>query len=531
MTDPAQVSKAVAREEVEPESHPLVRSLVGLVPAGVPRAPTFRPEIAFRSLRSWAYAAALLNAQQVAAIPLRLYARKRKGMKAAVQTRPISMRRKAWLCGDGAYMPSATVCAKASANIDEMEEVVGPHPLTDLLKRANPYCTGYDLLVGTAVALDSVGDAYWGLAFNSLAMPSQVWPLPPQFVEVIPGTERLIDAYRFGANRAQSIDLEPEEVVHFRGPRLTNVYYGTGKLEAAWNIIQQNAAMHEMDYATFANQARPDYLVSVEGEPSEDDLKAFSEKVRAQLRGTRRTAGFLTVSGKVDVKPLNWVPKDVAGRDRIVEEIAAVYGVPVGLLLTNDPNRANAEAGQHGWRANTILPLCRRVEETLNQDLTPYFGDGDELVVAFDDPVPENVVEKRAAMQVEVSTGIRPINEARRVYLGEQPLPDPMADRPLVNGQPLGSASMISGFGAVSGSGNGRRVEGDADDGTDPAGTADNEQEPAPTDSDGQADQVAQVDEAKAMRRLAEMVDRHNRRHGDTVTLTEAVEVYARAKE
>jgi hypothetical protein len=98
---------------------------------GAQRAP-FSPYSGVRAFRSWVYAAASINANAVAALPLRLYAKKDA---TPLPTRSIPRGRKAYMMGDlsGDARPSASVMRKAVAYGDDFEEVTGSHPITDLL--------------------------------------------------------------------------------------------------------------------------------------------------------------------------------------------------------------------------------------------------------------------------------------------------------------------------------------------------------------------------------------------------------------
>jgi hypothetical protein len=250
----------------------------------------------------------------------------------------------------------------------------------------------------------------------------------------------------YGVDSQHKQIFEPDEVIHFRRPNPGNYFYGLGKVEAAWGVIQANEAVHEMDLATFANQARPDYAVVVKGNPTGDQLDRFQQQVENKLRGTRKNGSFLAMSGDVQFTPLNFPPKDLAGREEIVEEIAAVFGVPVSMLKANDPNLASAQTGFAQWREGTILPLCRMDEEELNQSLLPMFGLEDTHCLAYDNPVPADKAYELQERQTAVAGGWRTPNEAR-IEEGREPIDDEFADRLLVGGQPIGGG----GFGGPGG--------------------------------------------------------------------------------
>lgn len=410
---------------------------------GAMRAP-FSPTRGIQSYRSWVYAAATINANAVASLPLRLYAKKDA---TPLPTRAISRHRKAYMYGDlpGDARPSHSVMRKAVAYGDDFEEVTGSHPITDLLAKANPFLNGFDLAVLRVLYGELTGNAYLHpIVDEATGLPAEIWPLAPQFVEVIPDEDEFIRGYLYGIDSQRKQVFDRDEVIHFRRPNPGNLYYGLGKVEAAYGVIQANEAIHEMDLATFANSARPDYAVVVKGTPTGDQLDRFQQQVENRLRGTRKDGSFITVTGDVQFTPLNFPPKDLAGREEIVEEIAAVFGVPVSMLKANDPNLASAQTGFAAWREGTILPLCRMDEEELNQTLLPLFGLEDTHCLAYDNPVPADRAYELQERQTAVAGGWRTPNEAR-IEEGREPIDDEFADRLLVNGQPIGGAAMGMG--------------------------------------------------------------------------------------
>mgnify|MGYP003651951123 CR=1 FL=1 len=263
-------------------------------------------------------------------------------------------------------------------------------------------------------------------------------------MQVIPSKDNFIEGYVYGADDMQAAKFEPDEVIHFKRPNPENLFYGLGKVEAAYGSVAANHAVHDMDLATFENHARPDYAVVVNGPHRRADLDVFEQHVSERLRGTRKSGQFLTVSGDVQFTPLNFPPKDLSGREEIVEEIAAVFGVPVSMMKANDPNLASARAGFSQWRESTILPLLRMDEDVLNQVLLPMFGIEDDACLAYDNPVPADNAFELQERQTAVAGGWMTLNEARMAQ-GLQENENPLADELLINGQPLGAAPAAAG--------------------------------------------------------------------------------------
>lgn len=398
----------------------------------------FQYKAAVQANRSWIYAAASINAYAVASQPLRLYVRNRSNATKLWNTRKVSRKAFARLAGETEHSPSRFVMQKAAEFGDDFEVVRDTHPVLRLLDQVNPYQNGFEATVLRILYQELTGNAYIHPVVNErTGVPVELWTMPAQFVEIVPGKERFIDAYLYGASRDQRKIFTPEEVIHFKRPNPGDLYYGLGKLEAAWGVAMMNSAMKEMDLSFFENKARPDYLLSIKSLASQEEIDRLEVQIDEKLRGKGRTGRFLTATADISLQPLSFPPKDLGGREDIVEEIAAVFGVPVSMLKANDPNLASATVGFASWKALSVLPLLRLDEQMLNAQLLPMFGIEDDAFLAYDSPVTDDerfTFEKRRS---SVAGGMLTVNEARMAE-GLEPVNDPMADRLLMNGQPLG---------------------------------------------------------------------------------------------
>jgi HK97 family phage portal protein len=388
--------------------------------------------------RSWIYAAANLNAMAVASQPLRLYVRNRSTGTKLWKTRSTSHRTKAYFAGDTSELPSRYVMQKAAEYGDDYEVVTDNHPLLELLSKVNPYQNGFDATVLRVLYQELTGNAYIHPVIDKrTGIPSELWTMPSQYVEIIPGKSTLVDGYLYGASRETRKVFAADEVIHFKRPNPSDILYGMGKVEAAWGAAMMNAAMHEMDLSFFENKARPDYLMTIKTNASREEIERLEVQIDEKLRGKGRTGRFLTATADIDLKPMNFPPKDLGGREDIVEEIAAIFGVPVSMLKANDPNLASATVGFQSWKAISVLPLMRMDEETLNQNLVPLFGIEGDAFLAYDSPVVEDERFAFERRRSSVSAGVMTANEMRSRE-GLDVIDDPMADRLLINGQPLG---------------------------------------------------------------------------------------------
>ena len=397
---------------------------------------TFDYRKAVNQFKSWIYAAVNLNATAVASIPLRLYTRKLTSP--LFRTRPVPPHRKRYLTGRTEHGPHRDTQSKIVEFGDDFEEVTDRHPVLDLIRTVNPWYNGFDLLQLLVTYLDLTGNAYWHPVIGSLGVPDELWPMPSQWVQVVPDRETFIASYVYGRSRENQQTFTPDEVIHFRtaNPSNEGLWYGLGKVEAGWDAVALNVEVHQLDRSFAGNRARPDYIALCKPGTTTDQLDRFERAVEGKLRGVDKSGKFLAITTDITLQPLTFSPQDITGREDNVEEIAAVFGVPVSLLKANDPNLASASVGYASWKSNTILPLARLIEQKLNEQLLPMFGIEDDAILAFDNPVPQDRQFDLTKGTGLVGSGIRTINEERALR-GDEPIEG--GDVPRISGVPLDS--------------------------------------------------------------------------------------------
>ena len=366
---------------------------------------------ALEAFRSWVFAAVHLNASAVATIPLRMYAGT-QGRRLLYRHTPLNHRSKS-LNWAGPH-----VVQKIADWGNNWAMLTEPHPALALLHKPSSDSNGHELLYTLACHLELTGNAYLYCPARADGLPGaeRLIALSPDQVRVeLDETRSHAIGYRFIGAMGEQTQLALSEIVHIRRPNPSGSCYGIGKAHAAWPAIQLSRAHTQMDLALLENQARPDYAAVVKSGATPTQLERFEAQVQSKLRGPANAGRFLTITGDVQLLPLSFAPKDLAGRKETIEEIAAVFGVPISLLKANDPNKASAETGRRAWREQTILPLCRLIEESLNAHYLPKFGSevAHSAALAFDNPVPDDrkfELERRTRL---VAAGILTRQEAR----------------------------------------------------------------------------------------------------------------------
>jgi len=400
----------------------------------------FTPLELIKRYRGWVYACVNKNAINAAQQTLRLYAVKpTRATKCRFPTKSISQDRLEWLYKS----PEAHKFMRMGVKVEEILQ----HPILDLLRSVNGFMNEFELFEQTFQHLELTGNAYWYIVRDNLGTPIELWPLLPQYVHPIVSETEFIGKYLFTVDNQKKIIIDNKDMIHNKYPNPNNPVLGKGKLEAVIISADLSMSMNVYEAALFKNNAIPDTALVLPpdaGNPGADEVKRIKSEWRKQFGGTKKSGGMAVLSGGADIKKLSLTPKDMGflkGRRAALEEIAGIFGVPLSKLITESVNRSNAEAGDESYMRDTILPMLRRMEQKLNEQLTPQFDE--RLFVAYDNPVPEDKEFMLKERESNLKTGLTTINQERQRMNLE---PVGWGDIPIMSMTmaPLGTASALA---------------------------------------------------------------------------------------
>lgn len=391
-----------------------------------------------KGYREWVYSCVNMNAMGVANTSLRLYAARTASTKRMLRkTRSVGKKRRDWL----EQREGLQRWMRKAAEIEEVTE----HPFLDLWEKGNPFLGGAQMKRLIVTFLDLVGDTYAYIARED-GIPIHLLLLPPAEMKVILNRRDLLAGY-VQKHGTEEIEFEPEEIIHFMHPDPRDRYqaYGYSPLEA---IGMEASLYHKMnlhEMALMDNSAVPDAFFITKHPMSVDSKNRLERKIHAKYGGVRNRGKFAVLSGEIDIKQVGLSQKEmqfVEGRKLTRNDIAVAYGVPMGIMTTEDVNKANAQVAEHHHAKYGIAPRCRIIEDEVNRTLMPLYLD-DNLFVAFDNPVPEDREYELAKTTAYVTHGIYTINDVKEregeepVEWGERPIM-PMNMLPLSESSPGG---------------------------------------------------------------------------------------------
>lgn len=324
-------------------------------------------------------------------------------------------------------------------NIEEVEE----HPALDTLYKANNFTTKYDLFWLIAQYIQLTGEAPL-FCIKEGGIPTQLFLLRPDRLTIKAGVgEEFIGGYVYRNEAGRDIPIENSEMVFIKRPDPTNQFRGLSVLKAAARVVDIENYSEEYNKNYFYNGASSGILFKTEQKLNKDVRERFRAQIDENYRGVRNAHKYLILESGLDATPLTANARDMEFFNQLNwtrDKILGIFRVPrTALGITDDVNRANAEATDYVFAKRTIKPLLQMIVDQLNEFYLPMFGDGDNLWLDFEDPVPQDINSKVLYYNSGLQNGFLTPNEVR----GMENLPaieEPEADQIFARDRLLGSA-------------------------------------------------------------------------------------------
>lgn len=283
------------------------------------------------------------------------------------------------------------------------------HPILDLIKRVNPTTTKHDLFNATQTYKDLEGNAFWFLARDENAKREikEIYLLQPDRVSIVPNKENpiIVDGYVYRGKDGGKVPLKQDEVIHFKNFNPKSIYpypsRGMGVIEAAYSSICTDNQMREFNTAFFRNSARPDGMLIPDGDSSmaPEEYERIKEEWNEEHQGSGNAHKIAIMQGGLKWQEIGRGQGDmqyIEQRNFNRDEILAMFRVPKTILgMSQDVNRANADAAIYVFSLKVVKPLMQSIVDTLNEFLIPLFNDK-SLRFDFISPVQEDKAEQRA---------------------------------------------------------------------------------------------------------------------------------------
>lgn len=301
---------------------------------------------------------------------------------------------------------------------DGTETEITSHRFLDFMEQPNPL---YEMTSSAIwrlheIYLMLVGESFFLIERDDRNRPIELWNVPPHWVKMTPYLGSPTYTIVSPGGLTMQVPVDDMFVMKQLNP-LDPFLRGLGIAESIADEVEIDEYAAKFQKRFFYNDATPP-VVFLMPDATDDQRDAFLARWNQKHRGVENSHRAAAFSGRVDVKELgssngknlSFVESRIAIRDAVLEH----FGVPREIMgITENSNRATADAAQYIYAKNVLAPRIKMREEAINKQLLPLFGDG--LIWRFDPVIPYDKEFDKAKALDGWNAGLLMQNEARRL--------------------------------------------------------------------------------------------------------------------
>lgn len=328
------------------------------------------------------------------------------------------------------------------------------HPLVKFLAEPNPLDSWEEIIYTWAFHMKFTGNAYWLKdEINGKGQPSAIYPLLPQFIEIVPDRKTRVNKYIYRVN-GRVIEVMPEEMAHFKNPHPNNVLFGLGDLEAGEMMFEDYINRNQLEAHYLGKGGVPSGVLAREEEvEDQDEWDRFVARWKDKYEGPENAGKTAFVNGKWNYVKLGLTPAELQTMQRsqeTVKNIFILHGVPLSVAgVEKAANYATSRTDDIHFKKWTIIPLLDSLCTKLNSGKTLVRNFDPALRLAYEIGGMADIAGLVADYGPLVDRGAMTRNELREKCELDKVKGKPMMDEYLVNQGlvPIDMAGMGGGQG------------------------------------------------------------------------------------
>lgn len=279
---------------------------------------------------------------------------------------------------------------------DPRKEVT-THQAIRVWNAPNQFMTGNFFREYSQLLLELTGLVYWVVVRNAVGIPVTMWPISRGSMVPVPDPEKYLIGYVYLGPLGERIPLQLDEVIPLQMVDPSDPLGGVAPAQPLMTDLDSAKMTAEFRRNYFANSANPGGIIQIEQDTnlSDEEFYELSERWAEQHRGVRNAHRVALIErGK-------WIQNDNSLKDLMLVELRQDdrntvyegYRVPKSMIgVTEDVNRANAEAAEYVYSKYQLVPKLTRIRDALNVRFLPMFSSAanGEYTWDYDNPVPED---------------------------------------------------------------------------------------------------------------------------------------------
>lgn len=271
---------------------------------------------------------------------------------------------------------------------------VEKHPALSVWSRPNNFYTRQEMVETVQQHIDLTGEGWWVVS-RVAKRPVELWPIRPDRIRPVKHPTKFATGYIYRGPDGEEVPLELGDVVQIRMPNPLDPWRGMGPVQAMLSSLDGMRYSSEWNTRFFQNDATPGGIIEFPDGLDDEEWKQFLMRWREEHQGVTNAHRVGTIERGKWVNP-NFSMRDmqfVELRDVARAELREAFGIHGHVLgLSEDINKANAEAADVSFARHLVVPRLDRFKQALDHDFLPMFGPSMSAGYSFAyiNPVPED---------------------------------------------------------------------------------------------------------------------------------------------
>lgn len=278
-----------------------------------------------------------------------------------------------------------------------------------LWNRPNKWMTGAFMRTMCTWHRAAVGEA-WIVVSKIGNIPVALWPVRPDRMTPLADPDKYLTGYMYRGPSGEKVPLGIDEVLRLTFPHPTDPHRGLGPVQALLTGLGTSMAAQQWIAAFFRNDASPGGIIEMPEGLEDNEFEQVKRRWNEQHRGYTRAHRVAIleygkwVARQMSIKDMQFTEVRTLTRDQILE----AYRIHKHMMgISEDVNRANAEAADATYGRRTDNPLLLEWQELANGPYVEMFGDGGRVDFQFDNPIPEDKEDQRADQAARIDGAIK----------------------------------------------------------------------------------------------------------------------------
>lgn len=309
-----------------------------------------------------------------------------------------------------------------TGNPEDRKEILS-HLALDLWAMPNAYTTGQLFIEASQQHVDLVGEGWWVIRRNELGWPESMWVVRPDKISPVPSSETGLSGYVYHGPNGEQIPLDIEDVIRLLMPNPADPGPAGRGLGAAQTILAQVEAVAfsaQWNRNFFQNSAVPGGIITVPETLNDTSFNRLRMQWRENHQGVSAAhrVGILEQGATFNAAPSH---KDMEFAELLNtsrDVIREAFAMPKSMLgVSDDVNRANAEAADASFGTWGLVPRLDRIKDALNTRFLPLFGPTGhgfgqpDVEFDYDTPVPPDAESERKDITAKVQNFVALIKQ------------------------------------------------------------------------------------------------------------------------